>query len=574
MAFLAAALLLSVSAAAGPNRSLPMPGALPGATLSFGAPVLPPTGLPLSPATPDLIRLIVEPIPDARGWAFIKEEDRAAITLALEEAKGQARVINSDGPSAIFEGQSFVEVTKAAAPKLTQDLETLGLRVSRLDEVLENARSTQKALDLGSDDLAAAAAGRLMDGSRHPRDRSEELGALLTAVETQPTSHLSPATRRAAAHAVYSGLVNAINAHNAITGDVRMAARKRWIDAHGGQVGSYQDMELSAHADLQQPAHRAQVAPIRALVSRAANAIQILNADVSTPLLVELLPHAGHALLEDLANDGKRAQAFVASYIAMIRGSVDDTARLAEEYALSTDDARKKEIRMTTHSGGISSMDQPKVDGHRTAVWAYDQKAWFYNLGDLSGSPWPLLGVSQAAAQAVKDSFVDLLVAAGPQIKRVDDALRFAELERESKSFDHMAGKFLEDPKIKDQMDELRKKHLADRQKQYDEYNTVEGNEVLDRTLRGLGWFGPYTHLVPGFDTDQYVRFAASILRDAAARTGPGMFKLVAQTALRFSEDVRKYAWPTLFGDSKDAVDALERDVKARAATEGLKLYP
>lgn len=547
--------------------------ALIAAPLLAAGPVEAPRLPPLSGGIP-MLRLIVEPIPDARGWAFIREEDRAAITLALEEAKGQARVINSDGPSAIFEGQSFVEVTPAAAPKLTTDLETLGLRVSRLDEVLQNARSTQKALDLGDDSLAAAAAGCLMDGSRHPRDQSSDLGALLTAVETQPTSHLSPATRRAAAHAVYSGLVNAINAHNAITGDARMAARKRWLDSHGGQVGNYQDMELSAHAELQRPEHQAQVAPIRALVSRAANAIQILDADVSAPLLTELLPHAGHALLEDLAKDGKRARAFVASYMAMLRGSVDDTARLAEEYALSTDDARKKEIRMTTHSGGISSMDQPKVEGHRTAVWAYDEKTWYYSLGDLRGALWPLLGVSHAAAQAVKDSFTDLLVEAGPQIKRVDDALRLVETERESRSFDLMAGKFLEDPKLKDQLDRMRQDHLADRLKRYDEYNTVEGNEVLDRALRGLGWFGPYDHLVPGFDTDQYVKFAAEILRDAAARTGPGMFKLVAQASLRFSEDIRKWAWPTLLGDSKDAVDALEQDVKARAAADGLKLYP
>src|SRR4051794_28790402 len=103
------ALILVPAFAAGPVERLPP---IPG--------VLLPTGL---------VRLVVEPVPNARGMSYIRTEDRQAIQLALDEAKGVARVINSDGPSAIFEGQSFLEVQAAAAPKVQQDLETLGLRV-------------------------------------------------------------------------------------------------------------------------------------------------------------------------------------------------------------------------------------------------------------------------------------------------------------------------------------------------------------------------------------------------------------------------------------------------------------
>jgi hypothetical protein len=256
----------------------------------------------------------------------------------------------------------------------------------------------------------------------------------------------------------------------------------------------------------------------------------------------------------------------------MLRGAVDDTTRLAEEL-LTADEARQKEIRMAMHSGGIASMDTPKVDGHRAAVWAYDTNTWYYSLSDLRGTFFPLLGVSRAAAQAIKDSFVDLLVEAEPKIKRVDDALRARELERERQSFDRMAGKFLERPELAAQLDEMRRDHMEQALKRYDEYSKVEGNEVLDRTLRSLSWFGPYDHLRPNWSTDRYVEFAAQVLRDAVARTGPGMFKLVAQTALRFAEDVRKWGWPDINGAARDEVEALEREVKARAASDGLKVY-
>lgn len=48
----------------------------------------------------------------------------------------------------------------------------------------------------------------------------------------------------------------------------------------------------------------------------------------------------------------------------------------------------------------------------------------------------------------------------------------------------------------------------------------------------------------------------------------------MAHTALRFSEDARRYAWPQINGSARDEVEALEREVRARAASDGLKLYP
>jgi hypothetical protein len=563
-------------------RSLPLPPLrLPGLTLSTpksSGPGASSSQQPQVPALPQppLVRLIVEPAPSERGLGWIDKDDRAGIEAVLEAHGPRVRAIRSDGPSAIFEGRAFVEVEAAFAGAVAADFEAMGLRVSSLEEAVSDAGSWTAAA-IGGDDELKAAAARLMDGSPSAQETARRFGALLAAVEAAPAADLSARSeeaRRDAARAIYNGLVPVLSAHNAIRGEQRIAARQRWLDAHGGQAGSYLDMELYAHAELQKPENSRGVAPIRALAMRAAAALQSVGSDLAAPLLLAMLPHAGHGPYEALAKDPARAAALAGAWLSMLERTVEDTATLVEEHVTTPDETRRDRIRMPMRSGGISGLDDAKVVGHRAALWAYDLDAWVFDFGELREQIWPLLGASDAAARALIPGFVDVLVRAGPAIKRVSDALRAQEEEKARRGFDRMAGKFLERPELKAQLDEARAEHIKDQMERYDEYSRIEGHYVLDRALQALSWFGPYDHLAPGFDVERYATYVSQILRDAAARVDPWAFKMAAQTSLRFAENIRKWAWPKLYGPARDEVEALEREVKARAAAEGLQLVP
>lgn len=527
---------------------------------------------PVPAAAP--IRLVVEVVPDARGWAMLTQEQDAALKTAVEASAGAARLINADGPSGIFDARAFIEVKPQAAAALKAALAPTGLKVASLEAALQAFHQAAPA-QLPQDDASLKAfLDRMMDGSRPLEARSADYGALVQALSANPhaLNGRSEESRREVSRALYNGSVPLLDAFNAVRGDQRRSARKAWAAAHPGST-AWQDRELSVHAQLQKPEKKAPVEPIRAMVRQAGRALQASGSDASVPLLLTLLPHADYAIQEDLSRRPNAARRLVKDYLAMMEKNIVLTRDLALELATSPD-AKNEDIRMPTHSGGISSLDVPKVSGHRAAVWAYRVSAWFFDLGDMPHTLIALLGSSPSAAAELQAGLPALISRAGPLIAETSAALRSVEEARIIKSFDRMAGKFLEDPSLKPQLDQMRRAHLDEDLKRWDEYNTVEGHEVLDRAVRTLGWYGVYDHLAPAFDEDAYITNVSAILRAATATAGLGMFKLVAQCSLRFVEEVRRHAWGRLLGTTKDEVDAVESAVRARALARDLKLLP
>ncbi len=527
------------------------------------------------PALPQVTRLVVEAVPDARGWAMLTQEQEAALKTAVEASGGAARLIRSDGPSAIFEARSFIEAQPAAVPALKAALAPTGLKVSALHEALEAFHQAAPAAVPQDDAALQAAAARLMDGSRPLEDRTQDLGSFVQLLSANPRAldGRSEAARRDFTRALFNAAVPVVEAFNAVRGDQNYAARKAWRAANPGQLGGM-DLQLFLHAELQKPENKAPVEPIRALVKRTGRAIQAAGSDVAVPLLLELLPHADHAVREDLSRRPNAARRLARDYLAMLERNIVTTRDLLLELATAPA-SQNDDIRVPTHSGGVASMDVPKVSGHRVAVWAYRVSDWFFDLGDLHHTVIALLGTSPEAADELKAGLPALIARAGPLISEISSIQRETELARvDAEMAPNAKVALAKDPSRAAEIAELRQLFTDHRMKQWDEHNTVEGHELLDRAVRTLGWFGPYDHLTPGFDEDAYISNVASILRAATATAGLGMFKLVAQCSLRFVEEVRRQAWPRLIGTTKDEVDGLERSVRARAGAESLKLLP
>ncbi|HAM34716.1 MAG TPA: hypothetical protein DEB40_12610 [Elusimicrobia bacterium] len=532
-----------------------MPGLTAGQSLSPALSVK-------SPAAPPLVRLIVELAPDPDGKLRLGLDSKA-IESVVADFSGRARMIRPDGPQAILEERAFIETDRAAASEVAARLEAAGMQVAALDDVLARmSGAASGATPMTDEELHAVAA---FDNGGVLR-RAEAFGRIMAAVEAAGGSNaaFSARTREEAAAALYSGLVPAIEAFNAIRGEQRVRIRAGMAPVSWTDSERVTAREHAVAKALSAPDLKDQVEPIRALVARAAAAVLDLGAPYAASWVNALLPHAEHAAAEAIASSPERAVRFIRSWLERLADGVAETA------ALAGSSERPHGFRRV---GGLGRY----VEGNRQSVVYYPKDSFRPFLPqEERHAAVVLLGMSAAAAQEWTDRFVALLIAADEAVPAIEAAERRRVIAEARRQADAMAEGFSKDPSLSarmaEQLAEMKRKYVEQAVARYEQGERIEGIAPVDRALAFLD-FGPYHHLAPGFDDERYISSVADVLRLALERvSGAATLKVVIDAALSFTDDVRRWGNHDLLAARQQTIDSLERLARETALRLGLTL--
>lgn len=529
------------------------------ASLSAVSGAIVPASLGISPLASPLVRLIVEPALTTNGQsAMILQEHNKAIEAVLAASAGRARLINSDGPSSLFSSRVFIETDRAAAAEVARGLGAAGLRTTALDEMLSRMNGGAGA-PATEEELRAAAA---LFENGDTLQRADAFGRLASAVAAGAGSGASAEVRTNTARALYSGIAPVIEAFNAIRGEQRRTLRSRLEPVPWDDAPRTFERELFLASELARPELKSQVEPIRALAALAAEALLDLKAPYSASLVNALLPHAEYAAAEALAAAPERASRFVAAWLGHLLASVKETEAMA----------RAGEHNGISHSGGIG---WDIVLGYRHAVAYYPKDARQpFRPESEHHNAWTLLGMSDAAVQAWTGRFLNMLPIVDAAVSVIEAADHRCQMEKASRDFDAMAGRFASDPTWTEQLAEEKRQHLAKEEEQYQKYHRIDGIEPIDRALAFID-FGPYDHLKPGFSEDRFLSAAAGVLHAALEGVeGAATLKVVIDASLHLTAMGRQWAQPRLAASTLEALDTLERLARDTAARLGLALRP
>lgn len=489
---------------------------------------------------------------------FLTSENRAAIDVIMTRHAG-ARPLESSGPSVIFEARRFVEVDAAAAPAMARDIELAGLLVSTVEESL-SAFAGAAAVSVGTPEELKAAADALMDGSRAAR--AAAFGGLVGGIEAAAPASLPEDVRNAATLALHGALVPYIDAYNNVRGDQESAARQAWIDTHGrpANPAQYQEMVRASRAELDRPERVALVVPYKEIAARAGEAIERLASPLSVPLLMDLAPLADYAYLQRLTAHPERTGALLRSWIGYLRDSVSETARLIEA---------DPNGRVSRRSGGYGV-----VDASYNVLGAFDWETRRINPAELRHErSWMLIGALPTGplGPEIARLFSNFIVEAEPLVARLKAAWK-VKIEREAvaraERYAEMYGK---DEKSKA---EIRQSVIEQEAESYERHDRVTGEASLQAAVGAIPWaLGPYDDFMPGYSANRFVSLVAWTLADAAARVSDrDSFALLADTALQFVSETRRWKKDALTDYALDLVSRLEAQIKARAARDGVQV--
>jgi|CXWL01.1.fsa_nt_gi hypothetical protein len=518
-----------------------------------------------APVAPDLVRLMITST-DAKD-PFIHVEAEKALSAALTASSAKARMLESGG-GAVFKERLFVETDRAGAQSVAERLKAIGLQSVEIGELL--SRMNAGAGTLATEEELQEASALFDKGDA--LQRAEAFGRLASAADSIKESGLTDSleTRLKAANDLYSGIVPILDAFNTIRDDRRQALLKKQsltllknLEKKKAAIGGtdYVAREYAVEKELAQPEFNDQLKPFQALASRAATAIIALDSPFAASLVNALLPQAQHAAALTLAASPEMLSHFIQGWIGYLDASVAETASLAD----------------TTERYGYGSntgIGQNHVVGRRESVVysRMDSKQPFQSEREDHNAS-QLLGMSAAAAEAWTGRFVALLSHADAAVADIEAAEHRRRMLAESNNFDEMAKKFAKNSEDADRIAELKRQHMADAEKKYQEYQRIDGLMFIDRAVQTLGYYGPYERLTPGFDENLYVANAAGVLRAALEGvTGVATLKIIVDSALGLVESVRKYAAATLAPESRQAIDGLEQLARETAKRLNLEL--